>query len=377
MSLMTHPDFQPTGQPTVGHRRSFGWLPEDERFGVGVLGLHEGHTMLVGLRASGLCRAVAGCDLDEGKRRAALDSCPGLFVTTDYEAMLARDDVQIVAIYTPDPMHAEHIERAFQAGKHVICTKPMVNDPSVAPRLIELARKTGRRLQVGQSTRFYEPFQRQRELYEAGDIGEVEVLDAHYNHRMDWWYEKSPWTQSGTHWAFLGLSHPLDLVRWYLGPIREVHAYGTRTSLGQVHGMETPDAMVVNLLAESGRIARVLGNYGLHELIRARSNIECFLMGSKGSSLARYPELRFTRHDVNGIEIDEDFEHAMAGYHYRHELKGMHYGEFCSYADYFASKLISGEPNSPDLIEGFETLNVMCAVVESLESGKPARVAAV
>jgi hypothetical protein len=67
-----------------------------------------------------------------------------------------------------------------------------------------------------------------------------------------------------------------------------------RTSLGQAYGLTHEDAIVVNLKAENGKIARVLGNYGLHELPKARSLIECFLMGSCGSSLARYPDLLFT-----------------------------------------------------------------------------------
>ena len=333
--------------------------------------------MLVALRASGLCRAVAGCDLSEDKRNAALAACPGLFVTPDYAAMLAREDVQIVAIYTPDSQHADHIEAAFEAGKHVICTKPLINTPDDGTRLLVAARKAGKRLQVGQSTRFYEPFQRQRECFEAGEIGEVEVVDAHYRNRMDWYYDKSPWVATDTHWAYLGLSHPVDLVRWYLGPIREVHAIGRVTRLGASYGIKHPDAICVNLVAESGAIGRVFGNYGITELPKARSIVECFLMGAGGSSLARYPDLRFTRHDAAGVEIEEEFEHAMAGYYYRHELKGMHYGEFCNYTDFFASKLLSGGPNSPDLDEGLATVATMRAIVESLESGQPARLSEV
>lgn len=340
-----------------------------------MVGLHEGHTLLVSLRASGLCRAVAGCDLSEEKRLAAKEASAGLFVTDDFDALLARQDVAIVAIYTPDPFHAEHIERAFRAGKHVLCTKPLINDPADAERLRVAARETGMRLMVGQSTRFGEPFQRQRERFEAGEYGEVEVVDAHYNHRMDWYYRKSPWTIEGTHWAYLGLSHPVDLVRWYLGPIREVHAFGTTTQLGSSFGLKTPDAITVNLIGENGRIGRVLGNYGFHELPRARSLIECLLMGSEGTSLARYPELRLTT-TSNGVEVDEDYEHAMAGYYYRHELKGMHYGEFCNYIDYFASCLLSGQPNSPDLEEGLQTVMTMRAIVESLETGSVVRVRA-
>ncbi|MFI5385759.1 MAG: Gfo/Idh/MocA family protein, partial [Fimbriimonadales bacterium] len=363
-----------TGKPTVGERRSYGSLPENEKFGVGVIGLHEGHTMLVALRASGMCKPVAGCDVSPEKRDAAKEAAPQIEVYEDYDAMLARDDVQIVAIYTPDQFHAGHIERAFRAGKHVICTKPLINNLAEAEALLKASEETGKRLQVGQSTRFFEPFQRQREEFEKGALGEIEVADAHYNHRMDWYYEKSPWTMTDTHWAYLGLSHPVDLVRWYLGPIREVHAVGMITALGRRHGITTPDAISVNLVAESGRIGRVLGNYGFHELPTARSHIECFLMGSKGTSLARYPDLRFTHHDERGIEIEEDFHQAMSGYYFRHELKGMHYGEFCNYADYFASRLLTGEPNSPDLAEGLVSVQVMGAIVESLLTSRPASV---
>lgn len=370
---MRHPDFLPTGHPTVGRRRSYGELPPEQRLGVGVIGLHEGHTLLVSMRATGLVRAVAGCDLSAEKREDALLAAPHLFVTDEYDAMLAREDVRIVAIYTPDPFHADHIERAFRAGKDVLCTKPLINDPADAERLRKAAEETGRRLMVGQSTRFGESFQRQREEFEAGRYGEVEVVDAHYNHRMDWYYRKSPWTIQETHWAYLGLSHPVDLVRWYLGPIREVHAFGTTTAVGKEFALPTPDAITVNLLGENGRIGRVLGNYGLHELGRARSLIECMLYGSEGTSLARYPDLRFTTTGPEGREVDEDYEHAMAGYYYRHELKGMHYGEFANYIDYFASCLLDGKPNSPDLEEGLETVGVMRAIVESLETGRSVR----
>lgn len=374
--MSAHPDFLPTGRPTVGHRRSYGERPPEERLGVGVVGLHEGHTLLVAMRASGLCRPVAGCDLSADKRANAEDACPGLWTTDDYDALLARPDVDIVAIYTPDALHADQIERAFRAGKHVVCTKPLINDPAAIPALLEAATKSGRRLQVGQSTRFGEPFQRQRERFEAGELGEVEMLDAHYHHRMDWYYEKSPWAVDTTHWVYLGMSHPVDLARWYLGPIREVHAYGTVTALAREHGMNTPDAIVANLLAESGRVGRVASNFGFHELPKARALIECFLMGSKGTSLARYPDLRFTYHDADGVELEEDYHHAMSGYYYRHELTGMHYGEFCNYLDYFASRVLSGEPNSPDLEEGLGTVLLMGAIVESLETGRPVRVPA-
>ncbi|MBS1722138.1 MAG: Gfo/Idh/MocA family oxidoreductase [Armatimonadetes bacterium] len=367
---MSHPDYLPTGRPVVGKRRSWGLLPEAERLGVGVVGLHEGHTMLVALRASGLCRAVAGCDLDEAKRADAVNATPGLWVNADYERLLERDDVDIVAIYTPDALHAGQIEAAFKAGKHVLCTKPLVNDVSVAERLTAAAKEHGKRLQVGQSTRFYEPFLQQRDLYEEGLFGEVECFDAHYNHRMDWYYEKSPWTVTETHWAYLGLSHPVDLVRWYLGDLSSVQAVGSISQLGLRYGCTKPDVIAAQFVSKEGKIGRAFGHYGFTELSKGRALIEGLLMGTKGTSLARYPELRHTYVSSDGVEHDDDFDHAFGGYHYRHELKGMHYGEFCNCIDSFAAALLSGGHNSPDLVEGLETVRVMNAVVRSLETGQ-------
>jgi predicted dehydrogenase len=353
----------------VGRRRDWGVVPEGERFGVGIVGLHEGHSMLVALRASGQCKAVAGCDLSEEKRRSAEEASPGLWTTYSFDALLDRKDVQIVAIYTPDHLHAEQIEKAFLAGKHVICTKPLVNDASVGERLLAVAKSTGMRLQVGQSTRFYESFLRMKELYDQGLFGTVEVIDAQYSHRMDWYYKKSPWTLTETHWAYLGLSHPVDLVRQYLGSIREVSAVGSISSLGREFGLQSPDIISATLQDSEGRVGRVFGNYGVQELSKAKSLIEGHLQGSKGSALARYPELRLSYLDAMGTEIDEDWSHTMSGYYYRHELKGMHYGEFCNIADSFSAAIRSNSPNSPDLEEGLETVRVMDAIVRSLETG--------
>lgn len=364
------PDHLPTGKPIVSHRRSYGELPLEKRLGVGIVGLHEGLTMLVGLRASGLCRAVAICDIESSKLEEAEAESPGIRGYSNYRDMLADSSVDIVAIYTPDALHADQIEGAFIAGKHVICTKPLINDLSQAEKLLRAANESGRRLQVGQSTRFYEPFQRQRELFERGAFGDCEVYDAHYVHRMDWWYEKSPWTMAETHWAYLGLSHPVDLVRWYLGDIASVSAVGASSALGRRFFMPTPDILSVNLVSTDGRIGRVFGHYGVHEHPAGRSLIEGLLYGTKGTSVARYPDLRLSYADESGTEVIEDYGHSMAGYYYRHELKGMHFGEFCNYADYFAAKILSGEPNSPDLSEGIETVRVMDAIVQSLESGR-------
>jgi len=344
--------------------------------GVGVIGLHEGRTLLIalGTRCS-KAFAVAGCDLDDEKIEASRAELPNLHYTRDYDEMLARDDVQVVAIYTPDAFHADHISRAFEAGKDVICTKPLVNSIAGAKRVLDLARCTGRKLFVGQSTRFFDPFQRQRRDFESGSIGDVELIDAHYIHRMDWFYEKSRWAVTDTDWVYLGMSHPLDLLRWYLGPIRSVHAIGRTSELGEQHGLKSNDIYTVNVIAQSGQLGRAMGHYGVHELPRARNCIECMLYGSKGSSLAQYHDMRYVHTSPDNTEIVEDHLYAGRHYYFNSEVHGMHYGEFANYADYFAGALIDGSDYSPNLEEGIETFALMEAVKESAKSGSVVEVA--
>ncbi|MBI4493242.1 MAG: Gfo/Idh/MocA family oxidoreductase [Chloroflexi bacterium] len=358
-----------------GIRPTFPRPPASVQKGIGVLGLHEGRTLLVGLERATRARAVAGCDLSEEKIAAARAARPDLFYTTSYAELLAHPEVEIVAIYTPDALHGEHIVAAFEAGKDVICTKPLVNSADDARRVLAAARRTGRRLLVGQSTRFFEPFLRQRAAFERGEIGRLELVDAHYFHRMDWFYEKSPWAATATDWCFLGLSHPIDLVRWYLGRIAEVHAYGYRSALGERYSLQGCDVYTVSLRAVDGRIGRALGHYGLHELPSARNAIELLLCGTEGTSLAQYHDMRYLHTAADGTQVIEDPLYALRHYYFNSEVHGAHYGEFANYAEHFAGALLDGTPWAPDLEEGLETFCVMEAVRRAAQTGQPVRVA--
>jgi predicted dehydrogenase len=340
--------------------------------GIGVVGLHEGRTLALALSTrTNYAYPVAGCDVSEKKIAETRRDVPNLFFTTNYAEMLARPDVDIVAIYTPDSLHGEHIRQAFEAGKDVICTKPLINSMTAAKMILQAARRTGRKLLVGQSTRFFEPFRRQRRAYDSGELGELELIDVHYIHRMDWFYEKSPWAATETDWVFLGMSHPLDLVCWYLGHVKEVNAYGYRSSLGVKYGLQGKDIYIVNLVSDTGKIARAMGHYGLRELPSVRNAIELILYGSTNTSFAQYHDMKYRYTKSDGTEVCEDPLYEMRHYYFNSEVHGMHYGEFANYTDYFAEALINGKQFSPSLEEGIETFCVMEAVRRSAGSGKP------
>ncbi len=320
-------------------------------------------------------RVVAACDLNPEKIAEARVDDPDVFYTTDYAEMLLRPDVDIVAIYTPDQYHGEHIRQAWEAGKHVICTKPLVNSLDDARALVATAKRTGGKLLVGQSVRFFGSFLRQRAAYQQGEIGALELADAHYIHRMDWYYDKSPWAVDTTDWVFLGMSHPIDLLYWYLGAPDEVFAYGTYSALGRRYNVRSFDVCSVSVRTADGRLGRALGHYGLHELPSARNAIELVLYGSDGTSMAQYHDMRLYATQRDGVEIKQDMLYSQRGYYFNNEVHGMHYGEFANYAEHFALALLEGSDHAPDLSDGLTVFCMMEAVRRSIETGQPVAVA--
>lgn len=343
--------------------------PASERLGLGVVGLNEGRTALLAALRTRNVRPVAGCDVSQDTIDALARDLPDVDFTTDYAEMLANPRVDIVGIYTPDPLHGPQIIQAFEAGKDVVCTKPVVNSFEGAREVLEASRRTGRKLLVGQSIRFFESMRRQRQAFEAGEVGEIEVVEAHYTHRMDWYYDGRPWIAEKSDWVYLGMSHPLDLLRWYLGPIEKVSAVGSRSALARAEGAASFDIYSVNAWTAEGRIGRAFGHYGMHELPRARNSIECMLYGSEGTSLAKYHDMQYLHTGEDGVEVLEDMLYEYRHFHFNNEVHGMHYGEFANYLQYFASSLQSGAVYSPGLEEGLETYCVMEAVRRSALAG--------
>lgn len=344
-------------------------VPDHEKLGLGVVGLHEGRTALLAAYRTTHVRPVIGCDIDPATLDEVRVDVPDVDFTTSFEDVIAHDEVDIVGVYTPDPLHAEQIIAAFEAGKDVVCTKPIVNDLAAARQVLEASRRTGRKLLVGQSTRFFESMRRQRAAFERGEVGDLEVVEAHYTHRMDWYYDRAPWVADGTDWVYLGMSHPLDLLRWYLGPLESVSAIGSRSSLARANGCRSFDVYSVNATTADGRIGRAFGHYGMHELPRARNSIECMLYGSEGTSLAKYHDMQYLHVGHDGVERVEDMLYEYRHYHFNNEVHGMHYGEFANYLQYFADALRSGSGYSPGLEEGIETFCLMEAVRRSATTG--------
>ena len=137
----------------------------DKQFTMGVLGLGEGRSILSAALNSPYWKVGNICDLNEALCKERLEEFGLTRYTTSYEEMLADPSIDVIGIYTPDQLHAQHIKMALEAGKNVLCTKPLMVSLDEANALLECQKRTGGIVFVGQSSRYFEPALRQRADY--------------------------------------------------------------------------------------------------------------------------------------------------------------------------------------------------------------------
>jgi predicted dehydrogenase len=345
-----------------------------KQLGLGVLGLGEGRSIIsAGLR-SDLWNVVQVCDLNEELCRARCAEFGLAGYTTSYEDMLADPAIDVIGIYTPDHLHAAHTIQALDAGKHVICTKPFLDNLDSARQVLEAARASGRLVMVGQSSRQFAPFARQREHFATGAFGSLHSVEAHYNADHRWFLAKGWATLDKFKWLYGGLSHPVDLVRWYVPDVAEVMGYATLSANGRELGLKHPDTFHFVFQSAGGVIGRISGTYSAPVVpIQRDSHMSCILRAANGASHADYYDLRYAWKigEQSSIETFED----MDDYFFRFGGHSHHAGEYQNYIEYFARSLAGGQTPKPDVEEGIVTVALMQAMDEAAASGKAVKVA--
>jgi predicted dehydrogenase len=216
-----------------------------ERDGLGIGFLVVGAGFLGAQRAAAVmaargCRLVAIYDcVTDAARSVARQH--GVRVADDYAVALASDEVDAVVVATPHSDHFPQASLALEAGKHVLCEKPLTIRPDEARRLARTADERRLRLCTGFNHRFYPPIQDALALAESGAIGRVESVRAEIGHKASGEFLKS-WhadvARSGGGTLMDNGPHACDLVRRFLGEV--LAAQGTvENHLGLPPGCES------------------------------------------------------------------------------------------------------------------------------------------
>jgi len=125
---------------------------------------------------------VAVCDLYKGRLERAKELYgPSLFITQYYEEVLAKKDVDAVIICTSDQWHDKITIDAMKKGKAVYCEKPMVHQLNQGWNVINVQKQTGSIFQVGSQRVSSIAYAKAKELYKAGEIGQLNCIEASFD----------------------------------------------------------------------------------------------------------------------------------------------------------------------------------------------------
>lgn len=134
------------------------------------------HAPLIALAPGLRLHAVASSRKDQLARE-----WPGVAVEPTAAALLARDDIDLVVVATPNDLHFPQAMAALEAGKHVVIDKPFALSLADADALITAAARQGRLLSVFQNRRWDSGFLTARAVIESGRLGDVFYYEAHFD----------------------------------------------------------------------------------------------------------------------------------------------------------------------------------------------------
>jgi predicted dehydrogenase len=201
------------------------------------------------------------CGRDADRTRASLQKynldVPTARITTDYERLLTAPDVDVIAIATPNHLHAAEAVAAAQAGKHLLLEKPTGLDAAELVRIRDAVRAARVRTIVSFELR-YNPFLKfARWLRADGWLGNLRFARTQYLSHVTDWYSGWDWVrtrESGRSHLLAAGCHAVDALRWCSGcEAREVSALHTHFT----PGYEWPTSIMVNLALEGGALGHV------------------------------------------------------------------------------------------------------------------------
>ena len=336
---------------------------------------------------------------------AAADKWGWSEAATDWRDVIARDDIDVVDIVTPGDTHAEIAIAALEAGKHVLCEKPLANSVAEAEAMTDAAARAaerGVRAMVGFTYRRVPAATFARDLIAAGRIGEIRQVRASY--RQDWlmdaeapltWRMQKDRAGSGA-LGDIG-AHAVDLSEYITGLrlqsvsgvidtiVTERPLLASGQGLSGTASTERGAVTVDDIALFSGRYEGAAGGYaplGIFEATRfatGRKNaLTIEVSGSLGAvsfDLERLNELEFydatlppTEQGFRTILVTEHDHPYLAPWWPAGHMLGYEHGFSHQVVD-FVTAIVEGTQPRPSFADGLHVQRVLDAVERSSAAG--------
>ena len=327
----------------------------DKKLRVANIGLKFGMSHIEGALAYDGAEIAAICDCNEENLRFAGEryGIPEEKRFTDYRAIVNDPAIDLVTVAVPDQLHRQISCELLQAGKHVLCEKPLALTREDTDAIIRAADGSKAKFMVGQICRFTPAFEKAKALIEEGTIGEVYFIESEYAH--DYMYLLENWRSDPLrHGVIGGGCHAVDLIRWLVGDPVEVFAYGTHKLLPQV---SYDDATIAIMKFDENTAGKVFVSTGCKRDYTMRT----LVYGTKGTIICdnTSPEMTLYTVGENGMATEPQKIAVEVNNHNAGK-------EF----EVFASAILNNEPVLTDAREGAKTVEVCRAIVEASVTGR-------
>jgi predicted dehydrogenase len=324
-------------------------------------------------------RVVAIADEDEARGRSAAERFGVDDFTTDWRALVARDDIDVVMVHSENGNHVDQVIAAARAGKHVFCEKPIATKLEDAQAMAAAVREAGVDGTAAFVSRFSKEADRAKAIVDSGVLGDVLFTRSIIGlagiaeigcppDMVEWMAD--PVLGGGGAWIDEG-SHGIDLLRWLVGDIVEISAMTANRAKPALDG---EDVGVATIRYANGALGEITTAWSMAVDIGMRNALEIY--GTTGTLVMRatdpFPQVQVFRAGdddlyrgwtVPNIEPAEAEPHDYSSWpphvhHYKREV-----------ASYLA-RVRSGErPFGPTLDDGVACLAVIRAGYESAAEG--------
>ena len=332
-----------------------------ENLVVGVIGLGMGRAHLEGAIKYGASVGLI-CDTNPAKLKewGEKNNIPEEKWTTDWHDIVNNKEINAVIIATPDQQHREQVVACLEAGKHIMCEKPLAltrEDIEAMVKAVEAHPEC--KFMIGQICRFTPAFVQAKKYIDEGKVGDLYYVESEYAHDYQHMFEANPtnWRSDPVRNGVVGGGcHAVDLLRWLVGSDPyEIYAHGTHKLLPYV---KYDDANLAILKFPNEVMGKVFVSTGCKRDYTMRTCI----YGTKGT-------LVFDNRSENMTVYFADEEGHGAGTPVTVPVEINNHNATAEFK-VFADALVNDTPIATTVYEGAKTVAACLAIIESSKTGK-------
>lgn len=242
---------------------------------------------------------VAFCDIEieRAEKGAKQYGTRNAKVYEDYQELLKDESIDVVHVLTPNNSHAKISIAALEAGKHVMCEKPMAKTTREAEEMVAAAKRTGKKLTIGYDNRFRPDSQQLHKITRRGDLGDIYFAKAYAIRRRavpTWGVFLDEEKQGGGPLIDIG-THALDLTLWMMNNYKPksvmgnvYHKLGKKENAANAFGPWDPKEFKVEdsafgfITMENGATIILESSWALNTL--DVDEAKCSLSGTEGGA---------------------------------------------------------------------------------------------